>query len=97
MPNFLLRKKISIVITKKKVFNRILLSKFYFSSAEIVKILNNKTAKLSQTCDDIYDHGYRFSDVYEIFIGGKFMKVFCELEQKGNNWLVSIYVTAYSG
>ena len=71
--------------------------KFHFSFAEIVKLLNNKTATPLQTCDDIYDHGYRFSRVYEIFIGGKFMKVFCQLEQKGNNWLVSIYVTAYSG
>ena len=71
--------------------------KFHFSFAEIVKLLNNKTATPLQTCDDIYDYGYRFSRDYEIFIGGKFMKVFCELEQKGNNWLVSIYVTAYSG
>ena len=55
-----------------------------------MNFLNNKTAKLSQTCDDIYDHGYRSSGIYEILIGGKFMKVFCELEQKGNNWLVSI-------
>ena len=73
------------------------MSKFYFSSAELVKLFNYTTVKLSQTCDDIYDHGYRSSRVYEIFIGGKFMKVFCQLEQKGNNWLVSIYVTAYSG
>ena len=73
------------------------MSKFYFSLEEVVKLLNNKTAKLSQTCDDIYDHGYRSSRVYEILIGGKFTNVFCELEQKGNNWLVSVYVTAYSG
>ena len=76
---------------ERKIFNRILLSKFYFSLAEILKLLNNKTAATRiQTCDDIYDHGYRSSRIYEILTGGKFIKVFCELEQKGNNWLVSI-------
>ena len=74
------------------------MSKFYYFFAEVVKVLNNKTtATRLQACDDIYDHGYRSSRIYEILIGGKFMKVFCELEQKGNNWLVSICVTAYSG
>ena len=92
----ILKKKINCKY-KRKIFKRILLSKFYFSSAEIVKLLNNKTATRLQTCDDIYDYGYRSSRIYEIFIGGKFRKVFCELEQKGNNWLVSVYVTAYSG
>ena len=55
-----------------------------------MKLLNEKTQEKSQNCDDIYDAGYRASRVYDIFNGGKYIEVFCELNQNGNNWLVSI-------
>ena len=55
-----------------------------------MKLLNERNKKKLQNCDDIYDAGYRFNRVYDIFIGEKHIEAFCELKQNGSNWLVSI-------
>ena len=57
--------------------------------AEEVKLLKD-IAKRLRNCDDVYSEGHRSSRIYNIFTGKRIVEAFCELEQVGNNWLVSI-------
>ena len=62
----------------------------HFSFTDDAKFLKNFSKTKPRNCDDIYNAGNRINGIYYIFTGKRIVKVFCELEQIGNNWLVSI-------
>ena len=59
---------------------------------EKIELLDNRTDALAgennQNCNDLYDAGYRADEVYDIFIQKKFIRVFCEFQFEGYNWMV---------
>ena len=42
-----------------------------------------------RNCDDVPQAGVQADGVYEVFIAGNFVQVYCEFNREGNNWLVS--------
>ena len=62
---------------------------FFFFTDDVELLMDRTTALATKNCDDLYNNGFRTDGIYVIFIGGRFLPMFCEFGRGGYNWLVS--------
>ena len=62
---------------------------FSFFADDVELLMNRTTALAAQSCDGLFNNGFRTDGVYDMIIGGRFLPMFCEFGRGSYNWLVS--------